>query len=54
VRSLRADWRARRRREVPGAELRLMLITGSLGAGLALALLLLPLVTGFHGGGHHQ
>ncbi|HEY6758537.1 MAG TPA: hypothetical protein VI318_03570 [Baekduia sp.] len=54
LRSLRADWHARRRREVPGAELRLMLITGSLGAGLALALLLLPLVTGFHGGGHHH
>ncbi len=54
LRSLRADWRAARRHEVAGAGLRLTLITGSLGAGLALALLLLPLVTGFHGGHHHD
>jgi hypothetical protein len=47
--SLRTDWRAARRDQVPGSELRAMLVAGSLGAGIALALVLLPLVTGWQG-----
>ena len=50
LRSLRDDWRSARRHQVAGSELRLVLLAASLGCGLALALVLLPLVTGFHGG----
>jgi hypothetical protein len=50
LRSLRDDWRAGRRHEVAGAELRLLLLAASLGCGVALALLLAPLVAGFHAG----
>jgi hypothetical protein len=53
LRSLRDDWHATRRREVAGTELRLLVLASSLGCGLALALLLAPLVTGFDGG-HHE
>jgi hypothetical protein len=53
LRSLRDDWRAARRSEVAGTHMRLVVLAASLGCGLALALLLLPLVTGFHGG-HHE
>jgi hypothetical protein len=53
LRSLRDDWRAARRSEVAGTQLRLVVLAASLGCGLALALLLLPLVTGFDGG-HHE
>jgi hypothetical protein len=53
LRSLRDDWRAARRSEVAGTQLRLVVLATSLGCGLALALLLLPLVTGFQGG-HHE
>jgi hypothetical protein len=49
LRSLAADWRVDRRRAVPGTELRLVLVATSLGAGVALALVLLPLVTGWYG-----
>jgi hypothetical protein len=49
LRSLRSDWSAARRRDVPGSEIRAMLVAGSLGAGVALALALLPLLTGWQG-----
>jgi len=54
LRSLAAGWRRERRRAVPGTELRLALVATSLGAGVALALVLLPLVTGWHGGGEFR
>ncbi|WP_187369176.1 hypothetical protein [Baekduia soli] len=41
--------RATRRETVPGSSLRAMLVAASLGAGVALALLLLPVITGWHG-----
>jgi hypothetical protein len=49
LRSLAHDWTAVRRREVPGSELRVMLVATALGAGVALALILLPAITGWHG-----
>ena len=52
--SLATDWRAARRREVPGAPVRLTLVAASLGAGVGLALLLLGDVTGWTGGHHFQ
>jgi hypothetical protein len=52
LRSLASDWTAARRREVPGSELRAMLVATALGAGVALALILLPAITGWHGGHH--
>jgi hypothetical protein len=51
IRSLRADWAAARRRAVPGAGLRAMLVAASLGGGLALALALLSAINGWHA--HH-
>jgi len=44
LRSLRADWTARRRRGVSGAGLRGVLVASALGAGVALALVLLPTI----------
>lgn len=44
LRSLGADWSARRRRAVGGAGLRGMLVGSALGSGLALALVLLPTI----------
>jgi hypothetical protein len=44
VRSLRADWSARRRRAVGGAGVRATLVASALGAGVALALALLPTI----------
>lgn len=49
LRSLRSDWSAARRRDVPGSEIRAMLVAGSLGGGVVLALMVLPLITGWHG-----
>lgn len=54
VRSLRHGSSARGRREVAGAELRLMLLATSVGSGVALAIVLLPLVTGWHAPLHHE
>jgi hypothetical protein len=45
VRSLRADWGSVRRQAVPGAGLRGLLVAASLGAGLALALSLLSVIS---------
>ena len=46
LRSLRADWTARRR-AVGGAGLRGMLVASALGGGVALALVLLPTIDGW-------
>ena len=50
ARSVRLDWGGARRRAVAGAGLRGMLVTASLGAGIALALSLLSTMTGWNGG----
>jgi len=50
VRSLHADWGAARRRAVPGAGVRAMLLAAALGGGAALALALLPTIHAY--GGH--
>lgn len=47
ARSLRDDWRARRRRAIPGAGIRATLVASALGSGLALALVLLPTIDGW-------
>ncbi|HEY2602363.1 MAG TPA: hypothetical protein VGI67_12465 [Thermoleophilaceae bacterium] len=52
LRSLRDDWTAAARRRVGGAGARLTLLVASTGGGLALALAVLPLITGWHG--HHH
>jgi hypothetical protein len=49
VRSLRSDWRPARRREVAGSGVRAMLVAFAVGAGLALAVALLPTIHGWHG-----
>jgi hypothetical protein len=51
VRSLRVDWSAARRRAVPGAGLRAMLVAAAVGGGAAAALALLPTIHAY-GGGH--
>ena len=49
LRSLSEDWTARRRRETPGAALRLGLLAMSTAGGLALAVVLLGSITTWHG-----
>jgi hypothetical protein len=50
ARSLRSDWTLEGRRRVPGASLRLGLVVAATGGGVALALAVLPLITGWHHG----
>lgn len=50
LRSLRLDWLAARRRAVPGAGARAMLVAAATGGGAALALALLPTINAY--GGH--
>jgi hypothetical protein len=50
ARSLRTDWGAARRQAVSGAGLRGMLVAVALGGGAALALSLLSVINGWHGG----
>jgi hypothetical protein len=50
LRSLRLDWLAARRRAVPGAGARAMLVAAAIGGGAALALALLPTIDAY--GGH--
>jgi hypothetical protein len=50
IRSLRADWGAARRRAVPGAGARAMLLAAAVGGGAALALALLSAIHAY--GGH--
>jgi hypothetical protein len=54
ARSLRGDWSRAGRRRVPGSELRLGLLIGSIGGGVALALAVLSLISGWHGQRHHH
>jgi hypothetical protein len=54
ARSLGGDWTRSSRRRVPGSELRLGLLIGSIGGGLALALAVLSLITGWHGERHRR
>ena len=54
VRALRAGWGRTRRRRTPGSELRLALVMASIGGGVALALAVLSLITGWHGERHHH
>jgi hypothetical protein len=49
LRTLGADWGARRRRELPGSALRLAVLLTSLAGGLALGLAFLGSITGWHG-----
>jgi hypothetical protein len=49
VRSLSADWGAARRRVVPGAGARAMLLAAAVGGGAALALALLPTILAYSG-----
>lgn len=49
ARSLTSDWTAARRREIPGSHMRLVLLIGSIAAGIALALAVLSLISGWHG-----
>jgi hypothetical protein len=46
--SVRRDWGVARRRAIPGAGWRGMLVTASLGGGVALALALLSVIDGWH------
>jgi hypothetical protein len=50
--SLLGDWTREGRRRVPGAELRLGLVMAAIGGGVALAIAVLPLITGWHPGHH--
>jgi hypothetical protein len=47
LRSLADDWRTARRRSVPGAGVRGLLVAASIGAGVALALSVLSLINGW-------
>jgi len=50
--SVRSDWTLEGRRRTAGAQVRLALLMSSIGGGVALALAVLPLITGWHGGHH--
>jgi hypothetical protein len=52
VRSLGTDWSEARRRAVPGAGIRAMLVAAAIGGGAALALALLPTIHAY--GGHFR
>jgi hypothetical protein len=52
ARSLRTGWTRSSRRRVAGSEMRLALLIASIGGGLALALAVLSLITGWHGERH--
>ena len=54
ARALRTGWRRSSRRRIPGSELRLALVIASIGGGLALALAVLSLITGWHGERRHH
>lgn len=50
IRSVRSEWMAEGRRRAAGAQVRLALLISSIGGGVALAIAVLPLITGWHGG----
>ena len=54
ARALQTGWRRSSRRRIPGSELRLALVIASIGGGLALALAVLSLITGWHGERRHH
>jgi hypothetical protein len=54
ARSLRTGWTRASRRRVGGSELRLGLLIASIGGGIALALAVLSLITGWHGERHRR
>jgi hypothetical protein len=54
ARALQTSWRRSSRRRIPGSELRLALLIASIGGGLALALAVLSLITGWHGERRHH
>jgi hypothetical protein len=54
TRLMRTGWTRASRRRVAGSELRLALLISSIGGGLALALAVLSLITGWHGEHHRR
>jgi hypothetical protein len=54
LRALQTGRRRSSRRRIPGSELRLALVVASVGGGLALAVAVLSLITGWHGERHRS
>ena len=54
ARALRTGWRRSSRRRTPGSELRLAVLIASIGGGVALAVAVLSLITGWHGERRHR
>lgn len=54
ARSLKADWASILHRSLNGSGTRAMVLAAALGGGIALALSVLGLITGWHGGGNHN
>ena len=54
LRALRTGFRRSSGRRIPGSELRLALVIASIGGGLALAVAVLSLITGWHGERRHH
>jgi hypothetical protein len=50
ARSVRNDWTLAGRRRVSGSDVRFALLVSTMGGGVALALAVLPLISGWHGG----
>jgi hypothetical protein len=48
--SLRDDWTREGRERIPGAGIRALLVVAALGGGVALAIVVLPQITGWHVG----
>ena len=48
--SLRDDWTREGRRRIPGAGIRALLVAAAIGGGVALAIVVLPQITGWHVG----
>ena len=54
ARALQTGWRRSSRRRIPGSELRAALVIASIGGGVALAVAVLSLITGWHGERRHH
>lgn len=50
VASLRSDWTREGRERIPGAGIRALLLAAAIGGGVALAIAVLPQITGWHVG----
>jgi hypothetical protein len=48
--SLRTDWTREGRQRIPGAGVRALLLAAAIGGGMALAIAVLPPITGWHAG----